>query len=275
MKVVMTLLVRNEEDLLRENIRFHMSQGVDFFIVMDHLSEDATPEILRDLESTGRVEVWKQNDPGYYQGPWVSWMARRAFRHFNADWVINGDADEFWWPKTGDLKTSLERVPAGVDVLYVERSNFRAIPGGTDRPIEDMIYRDVLSRNSLGQPLPPKACHRGVDDVEVSYGNHDAHSSTFSGSVNSDLIEILHFPVRNLAQISRKVSLGGQALINSNGIEESVGATWRELERGRLEGTVESYFHEMCVDDSSLAESSATVEDTRLRDHMRNLALTD
>jgi len=31
-KIVMTLLVRNEEDIIRENIEFHLSQGVSFFI---------------------------------------------------------------------------------------------------------------------------------------------------------------------------------------------------------------------------------------------------
>jgi hypothetical protein len=33
MKVVMTLLVRDEEDILRENIDFHLKQGVDHFII--------------------------------------------------------------------------------------------------------------------------------------------------------------------------------------------------------------------------------------------------
>ena len=34
-RVVMTLLVRNEEDVIAENILFHYAQGVESFLVMD------------------------------------------------------------------------------------------------------------------------------------------------------------------------------------------------------------------------------------------------
>ena len=39
-RVVMTLLVRNEEDVVAENILFHHAQGVESFLVMDNLSTD-------------------------------------------------------------------------------------------------------------------------------------------------------------------------------------------------------------------------------------------
>ena len=34
-RVVMTLLVRNEEDVIAENILVHYAQGVESFLVMD------------------------------------------------------------------------------------------------------------------------------------------------------------------------------------------------------------------------------------------------
>lgn len=39
-KVVMTLLIRDEEDILEANLAFHLAQGVERFIVMDHLSSE-------------------------------------------------------------------------------------------------------------------------------------------------------------------------------------------------------------------------------------------
>ena len=45
--VCMTLLVKNEEDILEQNLIFHKEKGVDFFIVTDNNSTDRTPEILR------------------------------------------------------------------------------------------------------------------------------------------------------------------------------------------------------------------------------------
>ena len=48
-RVVMTLLVRNEEDVIPENILFPHAQGVESFLVMDNLSMDPTSAILRRL----------------------------------------------------------------------------------------------------------------------------------------------------------------------------------------------------------------------------------
>ena len=38
----MTLLVRDEQDIVRETLDFHLAQGVDLVIVTDNGSEDAT-----------------------------------------------------------------------------------------------------------------------------------------------------------------------------------------------------------------------------------------
>jgi|HubBroStandDraft_4_1064222.scaffolds.fasta_scaffold15179_1 hypothetical protein len=50
MKLVMTLLARDEEDILASNLDFHVAHGVDFFIATDNLSVDRTSEILRSYE---------------------------------------------------------------------------------------------------------------------------------------------------------------------------------------------------------------------------------
>jgi hypothetical protein len=57
-----------------------------------------------------------------------------ACTEFAADWVINSDADEFWWPERGDLKEALAEVPASCDAVSVERVNFpprRSANGGS------------------------------------------------------------------------------------------------------------------------------------------------
>src|SRR3974390_1036225 len=103
----MTLLVRDEEDIVRANIEFHLAQGVDFILATDNLSQDRTADILLEYERAGRMEYVREIDDTYVQHIWVTRMARRAHVEYGADWVINCDADEFWWPRYGNLKETL------------------------------------------------------------------------------------------------------------------------------------------------------------------------
>lgn len=53
MKIILTLLARDEADIIRENILFHLNQGVDFIVATDNDSNDGTTEILREFEKMG------------------------------------------------------------------------------------------------------------------------------------------------------------------------------------------------------------------------------
>ncbi|MCW2923397.1 MAG: hypothetical protein JWM98_801, partial [Thermoleophilia bacterium] len=107
MTVVMTLLVRNEADILEANLAFHRDAGIDFFIVTDNRSTDATPDILRRWEARGLVRVIVEEDDTYAQGAWVTRMARLAATEHDATWVVNADADEFFLPRRGSIPDAL------------------------------------------------------------------------------------------------------------------------------------------------------------------------
>src|SRR2546421_6491749 len=106
----MTLLVRDEEELLPINLDYHLRQGVDFILVTDHGSTDATPEILDEYVARGVARGLRVDDEAYDQRSWVTRMARLAAVEHGADWVINNDADEFWWPLAGTLTDMLALV---------------------------------------------------------------------------------------------------------------------------------------------------------------------
>ena len=171
MKLVMTLLVRDEQDIVRENLDFHLAQGVDQVIVTDNGSEDDTVEILREYESRGVVRLLFEPSDDYSQGRWVTRMARLAATE-GADWVINNDADEFWWPRAGSLKSTFEQLGDEVGLLVAHRQNF--VPRPEDgRPFwERMTLRERESLNPLGKPLPPKLAHRAHPEITVAQGNH-------------------------------------------------------------------------------------------------------
>jgi hypothetical protein len=211
MRLVMTLLVHNEEEILRYNLDYHFAQGVDFAIVTDHASTDSTPDILMDYEERGLVRALRVDVPGHHQSRRVTRMARVAAVEYGADWIIHNDADEFWWPTSGTLADVFAAIPDECGQVVVPRNNF--LP--TDRPDDDrpfyerLVVRERASRNLIGLPLEPKVAHRGHPAVLIAPGNHSVGGVAFATAPGDGKLEILHYPMRTFAQFERKVLATG------------------------------------------------------------------
>lgn len=275
MRLIMTLLVRDEEDILAAHIDFHLAHGVDFFIATDNLSVDRTAEILRRYEERGLLHYIHETEDDYSQHRWVTHMARLARREFAADWVINSDADEFWYPEHGGLKQVLAAVPASCGAVAVKRSNF--LPRPTTDPYffaDAMTVRDRHSLNALGQLLPDKVCHRAYADIEVSQGNE----AVYRGGRRLDTlvapISILHFPIRSYRQFANKIMKGGAAYKRNGELTPEMGSTWRHLyELARL-GELESFYQASLIGDRALEQGLSEgrlVLDTRLKEALSAL----
>jgi glycosyltransferase involved in cell wall biosynthesis len=267
-KLFMTLLLRDEQDIVRENLDFHLAQGVDRVIVTDNGSADRTVEILREYEARGSVSLLHEPTDDYSQGRWVTRMARMAATD-GADWVINNDADEFWWPRSGTLKETFERLGDGVGVLVAHRTNFVPRPEDGRAFWERMTLRERVSLNPLGKPLPPKVAHRADPEITVVQGNHRVEGADLGESVDDGSIEILHFPMRTYAQFENKIAKGGSAYARNRELPERTGRTWRRLYEVYEQGGLEGHYAEQVVTSGPGGES--LVEDTRLRDRLRSL----
>lgn len=236
MKLVMTLLVRDEEDVLEPNLEFHLAQGVDAFVVTDNGSIDATPEILRAYAERGVVEVIDEPATDFRQSDWVTRMARVAHERHGADWVLHNDADEFWLPGGPDLPAVFEAMPAEVESVYAPRANMAPVKPGRAPFHERMIYRETAGSNAHGNPLPPKVAHRGRDGVRVGPGCHTVEG--LAGATRPIDVEIVHFPARSYAQFAKGVAHHGVGYLQ-NGLPPQIGhvkrALYDKLQRGRLE----------------------------------------
>jgi hypothetical protein len=273
-RLVMTLLVRDEEDIVRDNIDFHLNHGVDFIIATDNGSVDSTPELLESYERKGVLRLLHEPQDDYSQHAWVTRMARMAATEYGADWVINNDADEFWWSKTGDLKSQLCGLTAS-DAVQVRRFNFlqddAASPGAPY--YERLVYRDNQSINAVGHNLPGKTCHRASSRIEVMQGNHSVvlDGRTVDAPVH-DGIEILHFPARRYEQFSNKIRLGGAAYERNTTLDRTVGGTWRHLYREMAKGRLfDAYRSQSTIATADSDDAERFVLDTRLRDELRRL----
>ena len=271
MLVVMTLLVRNEEDIVEANLEFHLAHGVDRVIVTDNLSTDGTRDKLISYERDGAALVIEETTDDFSQAVWVTRMARMAY-DTGADWVINNDADEFWWPECDDLKSYFSDVPSNVDVLTSHRDNFVPTNLPSDAFSERMVYREAVSLNAHGQPLPPKVAHRAHPMIDVAQGNHVATADELGPPTDLGNIRILHFPVRSYQQLERKVVAGGRAYERNPVLPMSAGSTWRALYAIWKEGGLRAYYDNLLYDEARIGtglNSGDLHSDTRLRDWLR------
>jgi len=244
MKLIMTLLVRDEEDILKENIDFHLSQGVDFIIATDNCSVDATKSILLEYQKKGLLHYIYEEEDNYNQHKWVTKMARMAYNDYSADWVINNDADEFWYSKEyGNLKEAFLSLDSSYNIVQAERNNFVALEDMDYRlPFySQMIFKEVQSLNPIGKPLPPKQAHIGSSNIIIKQGNHSVENLDHK-KVKHNFIKILHFPIRNHKQLINKISKGGAAYARNNELSKNIGNTWRNLyNQLKKDGNLDEY----------------------------------
>ena len=80
-KISMVLMVKNEEDIIEENIRFHAKMGVDNFVIMDNNSDDLTLEIIKNLAKEFEITIIEEKGI-YAQSKWMTKLAKIAKKKY-------------------------------------------------------------------------------------------------------------------------------------------------------------------------------------------------
>ena len=277
MRLVMTLKVRDEADVIDDNLRFHRALGVDFFVVMDNGSVDGTAEILDRYAEAGLARVLRDpsGDLRALGAAWYTRMGRMAATEHGADWVIHNDADEFWWPLEGTLKDALARVPEPFGAVVAPRTEFVGRPDGPGSFADRLVVREARSS------LQPKVAHRADPEVVVLHrGAHDVASSSSgdlwrslrppgravhrsvrveveSDGADEDIrlvwapvwpLRIFHFPVRSFEQFRRRTEIS----LRHGGFRDS--GRFRRLRRHYEEDRLDELYSELTWTDEQVAD---------------------
>jgi hypothetical protein len=276
MTLVMTLLARDEIDVVDSWLAFHLNAGADLVIATDNRSQDGTTEVLEGYARSGQVHLIREPGEDLRQDEWVTRMARLAATQFGADWVINSDADEFWWPRGASLAEVLEAVPPRYGTVGAFLRVFCPRPGERQFA-ERMTVRfsalaPINDPASLYKPIR-KIVHRAHPEIRVTRGNHALVDSPFAPLRGWFPIECFHFPLRTEAQSAHKAGLQGEAFAKH--IARPPTAYHADMYAALRSGRIGEYYEALVVSDDEVEQGVAAgrlVLDTRLRDALRRIA---
>jgi hypothetical protein len=248
MKLVMTMMVRDEADIIGAVLDYHLAQGVDTIIVTDNSSIDGTTEILEQYASDGRIDLRHDPVQRKQQSPVVTQMARDAYTIHGADWVLNADADEFWSCTGSDitLAEAFAQIPKSIASFSVPVTDMTGPPASDGTGLQRLVYQDHRTLESLHKVgllahSTHDAAHIGADDVNVVQGNHYVSIGSQGAPEPEFEIGVRHYPWRSWTQFSNKVRNAGTAYESQTILTPSPNhhgmRDYRRLNEGTLRGS--------------------------------------
>lgn len=219
-KLIMTIVVRNEDSIIEKHIRFHKEMGIDGFIVTSHKSTDRTNEILEKLKQEGLVlDIIYKKTPEHQHHIWVNDMIKLAKRKYKADWIINADADEFYYSKDLNLKKSIfEYNIINPNVLIVDstflfpdnRDDFLNCPYFVTKPFQEFeaemlnIKQNDNMQLFIGSQGCTKVIHKINGYKKIYDGNHSVKVYRQKQIYTTNII-LYHFHIKNYYEYERKI----------------------------------------------------------------------
>lgn len=280
MRVYGLSMVRNEADIIRVNVLYHLSMGFDRLLIVDNGSSDGTRRALRRLGRDPRVR-WTRDRGPFRQGEIFTELAREAFRE-GADWVTPVDADDFWYARGVHFKRVLEE--SGAAALRVRHVDFiqrreqresspdellymtRRVPEPVDRArARDLLHSGQVSYIEMARL--PKIISRASEAIKMVKGAHSI-GGIEDPIEETDRMLILHVPLRSLAHLESRASSADRRF----GTDAALGPGWHARRWQRLEKefgleaewAANSYDADDCLDVYGVPHR--TVFDPTLRD---------
>jgi len=247
-RISLVMVVKNEEDIIADNINFHSKIGVDNFVIIDNGSNDKTYDIIHSLSSNYEITLLKKTGV-FNQKKMTTEITKLAFKKYNPDWIINSDADEFWVPQQGSSLKEVLNFKGGV--LKVPRSNMILYQGlnrwkeSEYRVANQIFYRENLEGgNIILGTIGRKVIVNPHGYIKTNSGNHSAEHIAFWRKREFSKIHIYHYPIRSYQQFERSI-INRVKLLK---IGAKMGSHYKKWAKLYEEGKLKEEFEKMVFD---------------------------
>lgn len=227
-KIIATMLVRNEEDIIAECLAHNFANGIDEVILMDNASTDRTREIAATFKN---VHIIDEPSNEYRQDLWQSRMGEMALE-LGATWVVPIDGDELW---------------CGIDNIRLVSPNFGVVLADClfDHPPTDMIEEPFSVKQMpcyqrherhFGKWHSGRFAYRPYKGVKIAMGQDNIID--YDGGIGlMKELWLHHYPIRSYDRYAKKIKIGVEAIENGKH-HPFVGSHWKEsyrlLQAGKL-----------------------------------------
>ena len=196
MRIIATVVARDEADVIGPMIEHHLANGVTDILFTDNSSRDLTAQIAAGYPEVREIVV--SDDMTHNQESHTTRMARLACK-FRPDWIVHLDADEFW-VGLGDIEPDIREDAAWATTAYVHPP----VLGDGFRLDRQRYYIDFR-----GFAKEYKVIHRPNPKITVCHGNHKVEGVAIG---ITKAVSRHHYPIRSYSQFERKVVQGATAL---------------------------------------------------------------
>lgn len=234
LQVCIVMMIKDEADIIYENLAWHRRLGFAQFVILDNGSNDSSRAKLLEFRAQFLdIELLIVEDigVGYFQGRKTTGLSHLAKSIWPwVRWIFPLDADEFICVRDNlaDVMLRLESVKA--TVACISLIDHRALIGSVEVETRPFYLHQSYQLLNVSQL---KVAFRALDIREVEMGNHGVAFNNSRRRLANGLdigIAYRHFSVRSIAHLRRKIINGGIAYASTD-YSEGIGRHWREWHR--------------------------------------------